>query len=393
MLAGEYPPAMGGVADYTALLCDALEALGNTVNVITAQSGASCSRTVHVPGWGLASIREVAKRISATDPDIVHLQYQAAAFDMSGVVALFPLVLRRSAARAAFITTFHDLRVPYLFPKAGPLRQAIPGTLLGMSAASIFVDPGDIIAARPRRPAAWIPVGSAIDPLPNADPAMERARLGIAPDSFVIAHFGFINASKGVDVLLDASERLVRAGLDLTLLFVGDDAGSSDSTNAATAQQMRARAATLGLDERIVRTGALSAPDVARALVAADVAALPFRDGASMRHSSLMACFAQGLPVVTTRPRWTSPVPARHLAHPFGESTQSWIDESVAEMTPPGDAAALARSIYRLANDPPRSQFLAKAGRQLADAFNWKSIAEATANVYQQGLASRQPGR
>ena len=216
---------------------------------------------------------------------------------------------------------------------------------------------------------------------------MERARLGIDPDSFVVAHFGFINAGKGIDVLLDAAERLVRAGLDLTLLFVGDEVGSSDSTNAATARAIWARATELGLDARIVRTGALPPADVARALAAADIAALPFRDGASLRHSSLMACLAQGLPVVTTLPRHASAVAPRHLVPPFTESTPSGIDGRIAELTPPGDAAALARSIYRLANDPPRREALARAGQELAEAFNWTNIARATAGVYERAIS------
>ncbi len=389
MVAGEYPPAVGGLADYTAILSGKLETLGISVTVATARRDASlCSgRTLNVPGWGLRWIGEVARRIAETRPDVVHLQYQAAAFEMSGAIALLPVALRRWGVRPAFVTTFHDLRGPYLFPKAGPLRRAVLRALMGMSDASIFVDPADLVAARPRRRAAWIPIGSAIGSGLNPDPAAERARLGIAPGSLVVTHFGFINASKGVDVLLGAGERLVRSGLDLILLFVGDEVGSSDPTNAATARRMRARATALGLDDRIVRTGALSAAAVARALAAADLAALPFLDGASLRHSSLLACLAHGLPVVTTTPR---PAPAlfpRYLAPPFEDTTSYRVDEHVAELIPPNDDAALARAIYRLANDPARREAFARDGRALADRLDWGSIARATAEVYRRAGA------
>jgi glycosyltransferase involved in cell wall biosynthesis len=378
---------MGGIADYTAALCGALEAQGNSVTVVTAQPNASSARAIRVPGWRLRSIDDVARRISEADTDIVHLQYQAAAFEMSGAIALLPIALRRLGTKVPFVTTLHDLRAPHLFPKAGPLRRAVLGMVLGMSAASIFVDPGDLAAAHPRRVAAWIPVGSAISPILRADQASERARLGIDPDSFVIAHFGFLNAGKGIDVLLDAAERLVRAELHLTLLFVGDEVGSSDSTNASTARSLWTRATELGLDARIVRTGALPPADVARALAAADIAALPFRDGASLRHSSLLACLAQGLPTATTLPRYASAVARRHLVPPFTESTQSSIDGRVAELTPPGDAPALARSMYRLANDPPRREALARAGRELAEVYNWTNIARATVGVYERAIS------
>ena len=391
MVAGEYPPAVGGLADYTAMLSGKLETLGFSVTVATARRDASlCSgRTLNVPGWGLRWIGEVARRIAETRPDVVHLQYQAAAFEMSGAIALLPLALRRWGARPAFVTTFHDLRVPYLFPKAGPLRRAVLRVLMGMSDASIFVDPVDLVAARPRRAAAWIPIGNTIARSPNPNPTAERARLGIDPGAFVVAYFGFINASKGVDVLLAASERLVRSGLDLVLLFVGDEVGSSDPTNAATARRMRARATALGLDGRIVRTGALPAADIPRALAAADMAALPFLDGASMRHASLLACLAQGLPVVTTTPRPAPALLPRYLAPPFEDTASYRIDEHVAELIPPNDDAALARAIHRLANDPPRREALAREGRALADRLDWGSIAQATAEVYRRASARR----
>ena len=56
-------------------------------------------------------------------PDVVNLQYQAAAYQMHGAINLLPSQL---AKHTRTVVTFHDLRVPYLFPKAGPLRwQAV----------------------------------------------------------------------------------------------------------------------------------------------------------------------------------------------------------------------------------------------------------------------------
>jgi glycosyltransferase involved in cell wall biosynthesis len=75
------------------------------------------------------------------------------------------------------------------------------------------------------------------------------------------------------------------------------------------------------------------------------------------------------------------------LVPPFTESTQSSIDGRVAELTPPGDAPALARSMYRLANDPPRREALARAGRELAEVYNWTNIARATVGVYERAIS------
>ena len=41
---------------------------------------------------------------------------------------------------------------------------------------------------------------------------------------------------------------------------------------------------------------------VRRLELAVDCAVLPYREGASLRHGSLMAALAHGLPIVSTRP-------------------------------------------------------------------------------------------
>src|SRR5438105_13054936 len=56
------------------------------------------------------------------DCAVVHVQYQAAAFGMTLPVHLLPRYFRRRAPGRKVFVTFHDLKVPYLFPKAGRLR-------------------------------------------------------------------------------------------------------------------------------------------------------------------------------------------------------------------------------------------------------------------------------
>ncbi|MBK9234160.1 MAG: hypothetical protein IPO15_25800 [Anaerolineae bacterium] len=67
----------------------------------------------------VAAIRQI-------QPAVVLIQYQTAAFGLHPAVNLLPgwLRLRLGRRRPRLITTFHDLKFPYLFPKAGPLRLA-----------------------------------------------------------------------------------------------------------------------------------------------------------------------------------------------------------------------------------------------------------------------------
>src|SRR5260370_31514044 len=43
---------------------------------------------------------------------IVHIQFQAGAYDLLGDVCLMPALLRRLRPKARSVTTFHDVRVP-----------------------------------------------------------------------------------------------------------------------------------------------------------------------------------------------------------------------------------------------------------------------------------------
>ena len=41
-------------------------------------------------------------------------------------------------------------------------------------------------------------------------------------DAFVLGHFGFVNAGKGIDFLIEALANLRAAGHNLRLLFIGE---------------------------------------------------------------------------------------------------------------------------------------------------------------------------
>ena len=132
LVSGEYPPDEGGVADYTRCLAEALMAQGLEVHVLTtargpaedsveqSASGISVHRTV--AGWGWGAPRAATAAVDELRPDFLHVQYQAAAYAMKPAIHLLPWWVRRRRGVATAVT-FHDLLPPYLFPKAGPLRQ------------------------------------------------------------------------------------------------------------------------------------------------------------------------------------------------------------------------------------------------------------------------------
>jgi glycosyltransferase involved in cell wall biosynthesis len=384
MITGEYPPAMGGIADYTANLVGSLRARALQVGVLTAGAPSPCEGVTRVEGWTARGVAAIARALREMEADVVHLQYQTAAFGMSPLANLMPLLLKAHGVRAPFITTFHDFRAPYLFPKAGRLRGAANRMLLAASDAAIFVNSSDL--ARTRRPSTyWIPIAPAIRPDEGDPRARERARtrFGFAADDVVVAHFGFINRSKGTDTLLRAAADLLSSGLCLRLLFVGEPIGASDATNAATVREMRQLADALGVARQVVSTGPLTTAEVTTAFSAADMVALPFLDGASLNRSSLLACFAHGLPVITTCPAARPRIAPGRLLPPFDETQRFVIDENVAELVPPGDHQALASAILALAGDPVHREGLGRAGRTFVAPLQWSSVAETTHRLYE----------
>ena len=214
-----------------------------------------------------------------------------------------------------------------------------------------------------------IPIGSNIQPAQAGvfDVAAERERWHVRRDEFTIGYFGFLNLSKGGEVLMQALRLLLDQRLPVRLILVGGRTGASDPTNAAYAAQVEALIEVLDLKDHVSATGYLDAPGVSRALLACDVLALPYVDGASVRRGSLMAAIAHGRAIVTTEPRY----PIEGLTH----------DQSVVYV-PPNDPPALAQAIQRVLLDPALRARLAQAVREAAKLYTWDRIAARTLDVF-----------
>jgi glycosyltransferase involved in cell wall biosynthesis len=313
--------------------------------------------------------------LKGTRARVAHIQYQTGAYGMRPTANLLPLLLHL-VSRAKVVVTFHDLRVPYLFPKAGALREWANRLMAGSAHAVIATNPEDAATLR-----SWgvkqvdlIPIGSNItnSPPPGYSREEWREARGIARGTTLLAYFGFLNSSKGLDDLLRALRTLRATGRDYRLLMVGGGLGSSDPTNRATAQSLDALAADLGVHESLIWTGFLSPEEVSAALLAADMAVLPYADGASFRRGSLLAVLDHGLPLVTTTPA-PADAPEDWPVFKHGEN---------ALLAPPGDADALAELVAELEASPELRARLKKGALRSRTFFSWKSIAFQHLSVY-----------
>jgi len=379
---GEFPPMQGGVGDYTREIGLALRDLGCQVAVVSStQAGPVPGLAVHpvVGRWGWGAWGTLLDLVRRERPDVVHIQYQAAAYGLHPAINLFPRRLRLlGRERPSTAVTFHDLRVPYLFPKAGPLRRWIVHELARGCDLAITTNRNDHHmlqqALRPGRPVqALVPIGSNIAPpqaLAGYDRDAWRARWGAGPEDLLLCFFGFVNDRKGVDTLLQALKLLVAepgAAANPQLLMIGGQTGASDPTNVAYLARIRTLIGELGLGERVRWTGYTPAEEVSANFWAADLCILPFRDGVSFLHGTFHAALAHGMAIVTTRPRAVPP---------------ELVDGENIVLAPPRDAAALAAAIRRLAVDAPLRQRIGAGAKALAEQFGWGRIAAGTLELY-----------
>ncbi len=395
LVTGEYPPTIGGVGDYTATLAAHLRHAGAEASVLTGVGAAlpddlDVRRTV--PDWGVRGWPAIGRGVAATRPDLVHIQYQAGAFAGRGGIVALPWWLTRRVALPV-VVTFHDRCVPYLFPKAGPLRAFALRALARGGAATIATNGDDWLALRAdwatERQLHLIPIGSNIPTLVEDERRVvrtaTRSALGVGPDTAVIAYFGLVSASKGVDLLLDAVASAVARGLtDFCLLLIGGGASATDGADFGADGDLAGALRARGLTERAIVTGALPAAAVAAYLVASDLVVLPYRDGASWRRGSLLAALAAGVPTITTVPR---------AGYDAAGALPTLTDRVEVTLVPPDDVQALAAAILRLFTDPAGRARQAAGGRAVAARFDWPTIANAHLELYARLLHRAGPQR
>ena len=384
LLSAEYPPQPGGVGDYTRKLAGEL-----AVPVITAGAGGRlvvrqplglepADRAAGAPlaaayGWGM--LGQVHRLLLREKIDALNIEYQTGAYAMHPAINLLPLYLKLRGNPARTVTTFHDLLPPYLFPKAGRLRWLANWLLLKFSDVAIVTNAQDAAQV-----GGWgakvrvIPIGSNIAARRVTADERRGWRLAhrIAEGDTLLVYFGLLNQSKGLDTILHA---LAQLPASYRLAIVGGGIGESDATNRPFARYIEEQSKRLQLDQRIMRSGPLPEAAVSEWLQAGDLAALPFRDGASLRRGSLLACLAHGLPTVSTHP---NPLPQGGM-----EGLPELVDGENVLLVEAGDAAGLAAAIQRLAGDGILRAKLAAGGRRLVASLGWEHIAAQVREVMQ----------
>jgi glycosyltransferase involved in cell wall biosynthesis len=342
-----YAPQRGGMETALRLIAEGLLDAGHDVRVLVAGDQA-CSTTDDLPGApdalvraGVAAtwqsqpltldlVRLLRRELRIHRPDLVHLHTP------NPLACAAWLAVARGARRGGRhprLAVWHHsdiVRQRLAAPLVRPLVRRCLGDADGICVSSAALRDGAAELAGLRDRVAVIPFG--IDPAPLATrPRGDGALLFV----------GRLVRYKGVDVLLDAIADLPAARLDV----VGDG-----PERAA----LRARAAALGLGDRVRWLGTVDDRRLADLLAGAAALVLPSRDRSETFGLSLLEAMAAGVPVIAT----DLPTGVRDLCRP---GRTGWL-------VPPADAAALREAIVEVAGDPREARRRGLAGRDLVRA-------------------------
>lgn len=350
ILTGEYPPACGGVGDYTALLAQALADAGDSVDVWAGgpvQPSISIRRRVHaLPDAFGPQSRAMLDEAFAAAPGVVLLQYVPNALGRRGMNVAFCgwLVEQRRAGR--------DIRVmvhePYFyFTLRRPWRnlvaivQRVMAERLVRAATQLYYSSANwhayLAAYGADRRAIVVPVPATIP----ADPpraAVSEFRRAFAPGARVVGHFGTFGADVAGELSAIIPALLERDG-NLRVILIGRD---GDRFLRDLARRVPAAA------ERVHATGALGPADVAVALAACDVLCQPYPDGVTTRRTSVMAGLHNGIATVSTLGPLTEDV---------------WRESGAVVLVPQGDNDTAVAQLRRLLDDRAAQKTQAERGR------------------------------
>ncbi len=312
-------------------------------------------------GWGgrILGIPALARRAAASGAAVLHAHEPD-----SWVAAL--LAARRSGTRVVLDVHEHypsrlDPHLPgWARPVAAPLARAALRLFCRWAARR-----ADAVVLAKDGLAGDFPARCLIAVRNYAAPSPVAPRQH-GPGPLTLLHLGALGRSRGWPQMLDA---LALAPPGTRLRLIGR---FTDGSEAA----FHARAATLGLTDRITTTPWLPHAEAMAEAAGADIGLVLFQPGEA-NHAlalphKLFDCMLAGLPVI-------APACATEVA---GIIRAAGCGELVATASPPAIAAAIARL-----TSPARRRALGQAGRAAAlGPFGWAAEAERLVNLYR-GLA------
>lgn len=416
---------LGGSQENTVLSCEGQAALGHDLhlafgpiygpegslldrvqhfrspagNAIATHTVPSLVRELH-PLRDPAAYRELRALIRTLKPDIVHTHSSKAG--ILGRAAAWAESLARGPSQPLGVV--HTIHGPPFMPVEGS-----PFARTKTSAANALYQIAERFAARRchaivsvcddmtrqflaraiGRPDQYTTVYSGMEtdrfltPDPGETRDLVRARLGLAPDRFVVGTVARLAQHKGHDDLLDALAPDLRAHPHWALLWVGDGWWRS---------RLLAKARALGLSVRELDRHATPSSHLGHAHLFLTGLVPPDRVPGLVRAMDLLAhpSSREGLPRTVPQALLSGVCP---VAYDADGTREACIHERTGLLVPVGDRAALRAAVARLAADLPLRARLAAEGKGLCrERFTVSAMVQGLDSVYARALDAARAG-
>jgi len=403
VISAAFPPMRAGEADHAFHLCRSLADRGLDIHVLTTKknvvTGSFPFRVYPLMrNWSWSDLPRLARFVRRLAPEAVLLMYSDWIYNSHPMITFVPTLSRVLLSRVPVVTQFlidHTSIDASLLTRtvlkaiakcAGPRKiDYILGTLLHTSARVIVLSEHHRLRFAENFPG----VSSKIVVIPppplisicsdNNGAARQRVRerLGVKADDFVIAYFGYVDPTKGVDTLLKAFQIVAGLRRNVRLIMVGGGNGDGNAplskrSEAITRyeQAMYELPKQLGIADEVTWTGGYKSDSEEASMYfrAADACVLAFDKGITLNRSSFAAAAAHGLPIITTK--------GTVVESPF-------VDQKNVLLCPPKDPKALAVAIDLLIGNPELQQRLGTGALELAhEWFSWDKAVGRTIEAF-----------
>ena len=358
----EYPPTIGGVADYTARIAGALARSGETVHVwcpgFEPGQPAVDGVTVHRQLGRFSPTDCVrAGRLMDAHPDrrlLVQWVPHGYGYKSLNVPFAFWLAWRARMRGDDLQLMIHEPYMRERWPPrylAASLIERVMLWLIGIASSRTWLStpswrPFVRHYVRRGTPLEWLPVPAPLDP-PSTSPE-PKGDAGVP----VIGHFS--THSPVVTAILGPALETILRNCTASIVLMGRD---SERFRANLVERFPACA------PRVTATGVLEVSEIATRMRACDVMLQPYPDGITTRNTSMLLALASGLCVVSN-------------AGPLTEDL--WKSNGAVVLAPDADPATLATLTMSLLNEPEHLAAAASRGARLyRDVFDIRHAAAA----------------
>ncbi len=363
ILCPEYPPHPGGVADHCAKLAAELSRQNCKIKIFTSENSPTeqdsiSFQTVSRP-WDTKKIDKIIEHLKIWDPDYVLIQYVPYLYSphFYGIQPLLPFWIKKIKSQTGCPVALiaHELHYPIgITPDRLLIGTSQFAQFLGLVLISDHVffsyetpyqNYKKMIPWK-KSSFSWLPVGA------NIEPSKEKFKLDLKIENkkFML-QFGGNHPTRLFDYTFQALEEANKKS-HTELYFIG--------ISNQEIQPLIEKSKFRHLHTHIHALGYLSADETSYYIQKSNLILAPFLDGISTRRGSVMAAFAHGKPVITTRGYFT-------------DQSLDW--EQFCMITDAKDPRLFSQTAAEVLFSPEKLKKLSEAAlKKYQNSFSWPVI-------------------